>query len=229
MRAMILAAGRGERLRPITDSIPKPLVKVGGKELLLWHLEKLKDAGIFEVIVNSAWLSDQIKAFLGDGKKFGMSITHSQEPPGGLETLGGIVKALPFFQGETFLVVNGDTFIDVPYTFFTKDIPLSGQALLFLTDNPKHHPQGDFSLDKEQRVVQGHDFTFTGAAVYTPQIFSAMKVQREPLRPLFDRLIEKKSLYGKKLAGNWFDVGTEERLRNTDAYIRAKNLNRSDS
>lgn len=229
MRAMILAAGRGERLRPITDNIPKPLVKVGGKELLLWHLEKLKEAGIFEVIINSAWLSEKILTFLGDAKSLGMSITHSQEPPGGLETLGGIVKALPFFQDEPFLVVNGDTFIDIPYGFFLRSIPLPGEALLFLTDNPKHHLQGDFSLDENKRVVTGHDFTFTGAAVYTPQIFSNIKLQRAPLRPLFDKLIEKKVLYGKKLEGKWFDVGTVERLHDTDAYIRAKTFNRSES
>lgn len=219
MRAMILAAGRGERLRPITDTIPKPLVSVGGKELLVRHIESLKKAGIGEIVVNSAWLSEKIVAFLGDGSRFGVSVTHSVEEGRGLETAGGIIKALPFFEGEPFLVVNGDTLINADYREFTRDIPAPGEACLFLVPNPAHHPEGDFAL-REGKVVRGGDYTFSGCALYTPEVFAGMRVERVPLRPIFDKLIEKNRLKGRVLNGSWFDVGTAQRLKEADAYAR---------
>lgn len=220
MRAMILAAGRGERLRPITDTIPKPLVSVGGKTLMVRHIESLKKAGIDEIVVNSAWLSEKIVDFLGDGSAFGVSVTHSIEEGRGLETAGGIIKALPFFKGEPFLVVNGDTLIDADYREFVKEIPAPGEARLFLVENPAHHPEGDFAL-QGGRVIRGGDYTFSGCALYTPEVFAGMQVDRVPLRPIFDKLIEKGALYGNVLKGRWFDVGTVQRLTEADTYARA--------
>lgn len=224
MRAMILAAGRGERLRPLTDHIPKPLVKVAGRELLLWHILRLKKAGIEEIVVNSAWLSQKIVEFLGDGSKWNVNITHSVEGAGGLETAGGIIRALSFFQGEPFLVVNGDTYMDADYVQFLDHDVKSGQALLFMTQNPMHNPQGDFYMGDDGLLQKGPGFTFSGAAIYSPQIFATMSETRLPLRPVFEKLIEKKCLKGQMLRGRWFDVGTLQRLDEADAYARCCNM-----
>ncbi len=218
MRAMILAAGRGERLRPITDSIPKPMVKVGGVELLLWHISRLKNAGIKDIIVNSAWLSEKIVDFLGDGHRFSVHITHSIEEGGGLETAGGIAKALPFFGGKPFLVVNGDTYMDADYSQFIEQEISAGEALLFMTENPPHNPQGDFYLANNGLLSLGAGVTFSGAAIYSPDIFKNMEVKRYPLRPVFEKLIANNKLRGRMLRGRWFDVGTIERLQQADEY-----------
>lgn len=234
MRAMILAAGRGERLRPLTDLIPKPMVKVAGRELLLWHILRLKAAGIREILVNSAWLADKIVDFLGDGSKWGVSITHSVEGPGGLETAGGIIHALHFFQNEAFLVVNGDTYMDADYAQFLKPNVVKGQALLFMTQNPAHNTQGDFYLDESGALCKGiscrdssskgSSCTFSGAAIYSPHIFVGMQETRLPLRPVFEKLIANKSLKGRMLQGHWFDVGTLQRLEDADTYARSFNM-----
>ncbi len=220
MRAMILAAGRGERLRPITDSIPKPMVKVGGVELLVWHIERLKKAGIRDIIVNSAWLSEKIVEFLGDGHRFAVHISHSIEGAGGLETAGGIVKALPFFEDRPFLVVNGDTYMDADYAQFTKQDINSGEALLFMTENPPHHPCGDFFLAGNGVLALGEGLTFSGAALYSPEVFCNMEIKRYPLRPVFEKLIANNRLKGRMLEGKWFDVGTVERLQQADQYAQ---------
>jgi MurNAc alpha-1-phosphate uridylyltransferase len=221
MRAMILAAGRGERLRPITDKIPKPMVEVGGRPLLYWHVMKLKQAGISEIIVNSAWLHEKIEEYLGDGSRFGVRIEHSVEGPGGLETAGGIVKALPFFEGKPFLVVNGDTLMDADYSQFLRDVPESGSARIFLAPNPKHHPNGDYAIEDGRAVPGGAGaLTFTGAALYTPAVFSEMEPVRKPLRPVFDRLAGSGRLLASKIEGRWFDCGTVERLREADDYMK---------
>lgn len=225
MRAMILAAGRGERLRPITDTIPKPMVKVGDKELLLWHILKLKKAGITEIIVNSAHLSDKIVDFLKDGSAFGVSITHSVEGPTGLETAGGIIKALPFFKGENFLVVNGDTFIDADYSQFVKPLEKSERARIYLVDNPEHNPHGDFSLDPvNKNCSRGAQFTFSGVAVYSSEVFEGYPVEKRPLLPIFEKLAQNGELKGELLKGRWFDVGTIERLNNVNSYITSQNI-----
>ncbi len=222
-RAMILSAGRGERLRPLTDHLPKPLVKAGGQPLLYWHVQKLRQAGILDIIVNSAWLHEQIEEYLGDGSAFGVRITHSVEGPGGLETAGGIIKALPFFEGRPFLAVNGDTLMDLDYRQFLENIPAPGQARIFLTQNPPHNAKGDFSLEggRVRARDQGENaYTFTGAAVYTPEIFKDLKVQRLKLRPVLDGLIKKGALFGQLIRGRWFDVGTSERLKEADRYMQ---------
>ncbi len=222
MRAMILAAGRGERLRPLTDTVPKPLVDVGGKPLLQWHVEKLKQAGITEILVNSAWLSEKIVDFLGDGNAFGVHITHSVEGAGGLETAGGIRHALDFFSEGPFVVVNGDTYMDADYAQFLTQLPEDADARLYLVPNPPHHPKGDFALENagdKALLIKGGDYTFSGAALYRPEIFAPLPEGKMPLRPVFDRLIEQKAAVGVTLLGQWFDAGTLERLKECRDYI----------
>nr|MCR5537050.1 nucleotidyltransferase family protein [Succinivibrio sp.] len=171
MRAMILAAGRGERLRPLTDTTPKPLIKVGGRPLIEWHILKLKAAGITEIVVNSAYLSEQIVTALGDGRQYGVKISHSVEGAEGLETAGGIIRALPLLGTEPFLVVNGDTFIDADYSQFVKAELKGAFALLFMVENPAHNQKGDFAITKEGELCLGGSYTFSGAALYHPEPF----------------------------------------------------------
>ncbi|MCI7784861.1 MAG: nucleotidyltransferase family protein [Succinivibrio sp.] len=222
MKAMILAAGRGERLRPITDTCPKPLVKVGGKELLVWHIEKLKQVGITDILINSAYLSEKIVDFIGDGSKFGVKVTHSVEGASGLETAGGIIKALPFFEGQDFLVVNGDTFIDADYKQFLEPLENEYLARLYLVDNPSHNQKGDFKIE-DGKCYRGSDYTFSGTAVYKTKAFLNMPIEKKPLLPLFLKWSQIHELSAKPLCGKWFDVGTIERLNQVNSYIQ--NLN----
>ena len=222
MKAMILAAGRGERLRPITDTCPKPLVKVGGKELLVWHIEKLKQVGITDILINSAYLSEKIVDFIGDGSKFGVKVTHSVEGASGGETAGGIIKALPFFEGKDFLVVNGDTFIDADYKQFLEPLENEYLARLYLVDNPPHNQKGDFKIE-DGKCYRGSDYTFSGTAVYKTKAFLNMPIEKKPLLPLFLKWSQIHELSAKPLCGKWFDVGTIERLNQVNSYIQ--NLN----
>ena len=222
MKAMILAAGRGERLRPITDTCPKPLVKVGGKELLVWHIEKLKQVGITDILINSAYLSEKIVDFIGAGSKFGVKVTHSVEGASGLETAGGIIKALPFFEGKDFLVVNGDTFIDADYKQFLEPLENEYLARLYLVDNPPHNQKGDFKIE-DGKCYRGSDYTFSGTAVYKTKAFLNMPIEKKPLLPLFLKWSQIHELSAKPLCGKWFDVGTIERLNQVNSYIQ--NLN----
>ena len=222
MKAMILAAGRGERLRPITDTCPKPLVKVGGKELLVWHIEKLKQVGITDILINSAYLSEKIVDFIGDGSKFGVKVTHSVEGASGLETAGGIIKALPFFEGKDFLVVNGDTFIDADYKQFLEPLETEYLARLYLVDNRPHNQKGDFKIE-DGKCYRGSDYTFSGTAVYKTKAFLNMPIEKKPLLPLFLKWSQIHELSAKPLCGKWFDVGTIERLNQVNSYIQ--NLN----
>ena len=219
---MILAAGRGERLRPITDTCPKPLVKVGGKELLVWHIEKLKQVGITDILINSAYLSEKIVDFIGDGSKFGVKVTHSVEGASGLETAGGIIKALPFFEGQDFLVVNGDTFIDADYKQFLEPLENEYLARLYLVDNPPHNQKGDFKIE-DGKCYRGSDYTFSGTAVYKTKAFLNMPIEKKPLLPLFLKWSQIHELSAKPLCGQWFDVGTIQRLHQVNSYTQ--NLN----
>ncbi len=224
MKAMILAAGRGERLRPITDTIPKPLVEVGGKPLLAWHLLKLKKAGITDVIINSAHLSEKIVSYIGDGSAFGMKVTHSVEGPTGLETAGGIIKALPFFEGENFVVVNGDTFMDADYSQFVRPLENGEAARLYLVENPPHNQKGDFKILPDGSCERGESYTFSGAAVYSSEPFYGLDAVKRPLLPFFEKWAAAHQLKATVLKGMWFDVGTVERLSQVNAYIKAHNL-----
>lgn len=226
MRAMILAAGQGKRLRPITATIPKPMVQAGGKTLLEHHFDKLKAIGITDLVVNGAYLKDVLFGYLQDGSSFGLKISVSAEDADGLETAGGIIKALPLLGSEPFLVINGDIFLDTPYDFL---LPCPEQiakqqriAHLFLTSNPAHNAKGDFALSDSGDLIYGSDYTFAGFAWYHPQAFAGRAVCREPLRPYFDRWIEEKQITASVLSARWFDVGTVERLNDLNAYLEDK-------
>jgi len=212
MRAMILAAGRGERLRPLTDSLPKPLIEVGGKPLIVHHLERLAAAGVVDVVINLGWLGEQIPTALGDGSRWGLSIRYSQEPPGALETAGGIVHALPLLGESPFLVISGDVMTDYPLSRLVGFKP-SRLGHLVMVDNPAHHPGGDFGLAGERLTMDGDQrFTFSGIGVFSPDWFRDLEPGRRALRPLFEQAIADGRLSAEFYGGYWSDIGTIERL-----------------
>jgi MurNAc alpha-1-phosphate uridylyltransferase len=229
---MILAAGRGERMRPLTDHCPKPLLAVGGKPLIVWHLERLAAAGVREVVINHAHLGAQIEAALGDGATWGLSIRYSAEPPGALETAGGIVKALPFLGDAPFLVINGDIFCDATLPMIEQLAP-KALAHLLLVDNPAHHPNGDFALDAA-KVSSGEmasplgtapakKLTFSGIGLYRPELFAGL-VAGAPakLAPLLKSAMATGKVSGEHHHGQWVDVGTPERLASLDQQLNAE-------
>jgi MurNAc alpha-1-phosphate uridylyltransferase len=208
---MILAAGRGERMRPLTDSIPKPLLKVGSQTLIERHLQGLAAAGIREIVVNLSWLGERIREALGDGSKWAVTIRYSEEGPVPLETGGGIFHALPLLGPEPFIVVNGDILTDFPLA--TLRLPAEASAHLVLVDNPPHHARGDFSLASGHvGLPRERTFTFSGIALYRPEFFSGCSAGRFPLLPLFKRAIAAGVLSGEHYAGLWSDVGSPQRL-----------------
>jgi MurNAc alpha-1-phosphate uridylyltransferase len=211
MKAMLLAAGRGERMRPLTDHTPKPLLRVGGKPLISWHLEALARAGILDVVVNLSWLGEQLRAALGDGRDFGLTIRYSEEGSPPLETGGGIFKALPLLGPEPFLVVNGDTFTDVDLTAL--QLSAAADARLVLVPNPPQHPRGDFVLDGELlQEGDGPTLTYSGIGLFSPALFAGCTAGQFPLLPLLKRAIAAGRLQGQRHTGQWFDIGTPERL-----------------
>lgn len=221
MRAFILAAGRGERMRPLTDHTPKPLLLAGGKPLIVWHLERLAAAGFGEVVINHAHLGAQIEQALGDGSKWGLRIRYSPEPPGALETAGGIAQSLPLIGGAPFLVVNGDIWCDWDVTRARRLADRT--AHLVMVANPAHHAGGDFSLDGEQ-VVYAHGeqtLTYAGIGVFSPTFFADIQPGTiMKLRPLLDAAIATGTLSGERHDGRWVDVGTPQRLAELDAELR---------
>ncbi|WP_421292240.1 N-acetylmuramate alpha-1-phosphate uridylyltransferase MurU [Aeromonas taiwanensis] len=219
MKAMILAAGRGERMRPLTDSLPKPLLAVGGKPLIVHHIEKLKRAGISELVINHAWLGHKLVAALGDGSAFGVSIRWSAEESA-LETAGGIVQALPLLGSDPFLVINGDTWIDVDYATLVSQPLGSDLAHLWLVPNPPQHPNGDFSL-QAGRVQDAPALTFSGVGLYHPAAFAELPSGARKLAPLLRDWMAQGRVGGSLLAGEWRDIGTVERLRALDEQLLA--------
>jgi MurNAc alpha-1-phosphate uridylyltransferase len=219
--AMILAAGRGERMRPLTDHTPKPLLKVGGKPLIVWHLERLAGAGIRRVVINHAHLGRQIEAALGDGSSWGISIAYSAEGQGrALETGGGIFRALPLLGDEPFLVVNGDVWCD----FDPGSLGLHGDdlAVVLMVDNPAHHPQGDFHLSAGRVYDEGQPrLTFGGIGVYSPALFEGCRDGAFPLAPLLRRAMGSGRVAGFHHRGAWVDVGTPERLEQLDRMLES--------
>ncbi|HYW75224.1 MAG TPA: nucleotidyltransferase family protein [Gammaproteobacteria bacterium] len=211
MRAMILAAGRGERLRPLTDTVPKALVEIGGKPLIVHVIERLRDAGIRELVVNLAWLGGRIRERLGDGSDHGVQIRYSDEGDSALETAGGVVKALPLLGGEPFWVVNADILCDYPFG----EVALAPDDLahLVLVDNPDYREQGDFSIESGRLTrPNGIDYTFAGIGLYRPGFFAGQKPVRNPLLPLLQRWIAEDRISAEHYRGMWYDVGTRERL-----------------
>jgi MurNAc alpha-1-phosphate uridylyltransferase len=216
MRAMILAAGRGERMRPLTDHTPKPLLKVGGKPLIVWHLERLAAAGFKDIVINHAHLGAQIEDYLGDGSAWNINIQYSPEQTA-LETAGGIANALPLLTEngkkiEPFLVVNGDVFAEIDFAHL--QLSKGHLAHLVLVENPPQHPAGDFAIEHDFLKNDGEKkYTFSGVGVYHPDLFSEIpKSQSAKLAPLLRKAIEKNAATAEYFQGIWHDIGTPERL-----------------
>jgi MurNAc alpha-1-phosphate uridylyltransferase len=223
MRAMILAAGRGERMRPLTDQTPKPLLKVGGKALIDYHLEGLRAAGFEDIVINNAWLGDQIRTHVGDGRRFGVRVIHSDERPSALETGGGIYRALPLLGDGPFLVVNGDVWTDLPFAMLRNVLAAGDLAHLVMVPNPPQHPRGDFALVDNRLREEGEPrYTFSGVGVYRPEFFAGCQPGAFKLVPLMVRAIREDRVSGQVYAGRWYDVGTPERLQRLDEMLRGK-------
>lgn len=208
MKAMILAAGRGERMRPLTDRVPKPLLEAGGKPLIVHHLEALNAAGFSDIVVNLSWLGEQIRDLLGDGGDFGLNIEYSEEAEA-LETAGGIVQALPLL-GERFVVVNADIFTDYDFSRLKN---CRSPAHLVLVNNPAHHAEGDFTLNE---TIVGRDgsprYTFSGISQYHRDFFAGLSPGKQALAPLLFAAAARQQVSGELYQGLWVDIGTEERL-----------------
>ncbi len=231
MKAMILAAGRGERMRPLTDHTPKPLLKVGGKSLIVWHLERLAKVGFKDIVINHAHLGQQIEDELGDGSQWGIRIQYSPEKVA-LETAGGIANALPLLGDEPFLVVNGDTFTDINFhdtalranNHEARSGIKNPRAHLVLINNPPQHPKGDFAIQDGMLKNTGDSMlTFSGVGVYCPALFASIN-RGEPakLAPLLRQAIAENQATAEHHQGVWHDIGTPERLRELDATLKVK-------
>ena len=208
MKAMILAAGRGERLRPLTDVTPKPLLEVQVKPLIVHHLEALSTAGFTEIVINLSWLGNQIRDLLGNGAEFNLSIEYSEEPEA-LETAGGIQQALPLL-GERFIVVNADIFTNYD---FARLLQIDSIAHLVLVENPQHHARGDFTLNESTLGIEGSPrYTFSGIAQYHRSFFTGLAPGKQALAPLLFAAAEKHRVTGELFNGDWTDIGTLERL-----------------
>ncbi len=223
---MILAAGRGNRMRPLTDHAPKPLLEAGGQALIEYHLSALANAGFDHVVINLAHLGTMIRKRLGDGRRFELDIRYSDEGERALETGGGILKALPLLGRGVFLVVNGDIWCDYPLkprTLSRRDL-----AHLILIDNPPHHPKGDFFIDDARLSLErGARLTFSGIGYYRPALFAGCKPGVFPLAPLLSKAAAHGRVSAEHYQGAWFDIGTRERLQVLDTWL--KNRNRESS
>jgi MurNAc alpha-1-phosphate uridylyltransferase len=226
MKAMILAAGRGLRMAPLTDNRPKPLLEAGGQPLITWHLEKLAAAHIREVVVNVAHLGSMIEESLGDGNRFGVSIQYSRETEA-LETAGGIAWALSKLGDEPFLVINADVYSDLDYTKLrNQDMASAVQAHLVLVPNPSHHPSGDFRLS-DGLVTNGENelWTYSGLGIYRPELFGTIVPGAKcPLAPLLRQAADDGRVSGQLHSGFWMDVGNPQRLQELDRHIRPRAL-----
>lgn len=209
---MILAAGRGERLRPLTDSTPKPLLRVHGRPLIERHVLGLARAGVRRIVINLSWLGAQIREYLGEGERYGVTFTYSEEPPRALETGGGIFRALPHLAPGPFAVINGDVYTDFP--FETLALAPDRDAHLVLVPNPPQHPQGDFGLERGLALAgAGKRHTFSGIAVYRSAFFAGCVDGVFPLLPLLQRCMAAGRCSAQLYAGEWQDVGTLQRLQ----------------
>ena len=223
MNALILAAGLGERMRPLTNTTPKPLLQAGGKPLIVWHLEKLAEIGVRDVVINTSWLPEQFPATLGDGARWGLRLHYSYEGDTPLETGGGMWNALPMLGDSAFIAVNGDIWTDYDFARLPRD--LQGDPHLVLVDNPPQHPRGDFALRDDRVASDGEQqLTFAGIGVYRPELFDNWRdvigeragadanPPRFPLAPLLRSAMARGTVTGEHHRGRWTDVGTPERL-----------------
>lgn len=223
MRAMILAAGRGERMRPLTDHTPKPLLCIGGKPLIVWHLERLAQAGFTEVVINHAHLGSQIEAALDNGSQWGLTIRYSPETVA-LETAGGIANALHLLGDAAFLVVNGDTYTDIDFAVIKHALHSPNLAHLMMVHNPTQHPDGDFFYADGRLVAAGeHKLTFSGVGIYQPSLFAHIASgQAAKLAPILRAAIAKQLVTASHYQGEWHDIGTPQRLHDLDKQLTAK-------
>ena len=224
MKAMILAAGMGNRMRPLTLHTPKPLLEVGGKPLIVWHIEKLQKMGVQEIVINTAWLGEKLADALGDGSQFGVKILWSHEGEG-LETAGGIINALPLLGNEPFILVNGDVWTTMDFAPLLNVQLQDDLAHLVLVENPVQHPQGDFTLSENkaytfEQAQSGENLTYSGVAVMHPQMFVGLESGKRPLAPLLKQAMQQEKISAQKLQGVWVDVGTPERLNLLDQQIK---------
>ena len=224
MKAMILAAGMGNRMRPLTLHTPKPLLEVGGKPLIVWHIEKLQKMGVQEIVINTAWLGEKLADALGDGSQFGVKILWSHEGEG-LETAGGIINALPLLGNEPFILVNGDVWTTMDFAPLLNVQLQDDLAHLVLVENPVQHPQGDFTLAANkaytfEQARSGENLTYSGVAVMHPQMFHGLESGKRPLAPLLKQAMQQEKISAQKLQGVWVDVGTPERLNALDQQIQ---------
>lgn len=217
MKAMILAAGRGERMRPLTDTLPKPLLEVGGKRLIEYHIEALQKIGVTDIVVNTAWLGEKIPELIGDGARYGVSITYSPETEA-LETGGGIFKALPLLSDEAFIVVNADVWTDFPFEqLLNREVDA---AHLILVENPAHNLSGDFAIDGDLLCSEGEQkYTYSGIGIYHPRFFAHCSAGRFPLAPMLREWMNKGAVSGQLYSGRWNDIGTPERLKALDETL----------
>lgn len=223
-KAMLLAAGRGERMRPLTDQLPKPLLQVAGKPLILWHIERLAQAGIRELVINHAHLGEQIEDYLGDGEHLGVKIQYSAEGDGqALETGGGIYRALPLLGDSAFLVVNADIWIDMDFSRL--EIQDDALAHLVLVNNPAQNATGDFHLSDGRVDADGEPrLTFSGVGLYRPALFDGCSAGVFPLAPILIQAMQSGLVTGEQYSGDWVDVGTPERLARLDRDIRLQSV-----
>lgn len=215
---MILAAGLGERLRPLTNTIPKPLINFAGKPLIDHHLERLKTAGFKEIVINLSHLGEKIKAYLGDGQNYGVDINYSIEGDSPLETAGGIIHALPLLGDEPFLVINSDIWCNHSLSFANLSNEI--KAHLVLIDNPPHNSNGDFVYEFGKVFNTGENFlTYSGIGIYHPELFRHLPKKKLALAPILRSAVEKGLVSAEYFTGNWFDIGTPERLKHADNYV----------
>jgi MurNAc alpha-1-phosphate uridylyltransferase len=226
MRALILAAGRGERMRPLTNELPKPLLPAGGQPLIDYHIQALARAGIRELVVNLSWHGEKLRAYLGDGTRYGVTFAFSDEGPEPLETGGGVFHALPLLGPGAFWVVNGDIACD--YRFTARQLPAGTLAHLVVVPNPPHNPRGDFLLaggliaaDPPAASTTAHR-TFAGISVLDPRLFAAAGHGKFPLAPLLRAAAARGEVSGEEHLGRWTDVGTPERLAALDAELKSR-------
>lgn len=237
MKAMILAAGLGNRMRPLTLHTPKPLLAVADKPLIVWHIEKLQRIGVREIVINTAWLGDKLAAALGDGSAWGVKILWSHEAEG-LETAGGIINALPLLGDEPFILVNGDVWCSMDFADLLQVQLGADLAHLVMVPNPEQHPRGDFALAGQRLCTLDYaalnpmdasgqpfcSYTYSGVAVLSPQLFQGLSQGKRPLAPLLVQAMQQAQVQGSVMQGEWVDVGTPERLNALDAKLRLQKV-----